>query len=146
MAEQARELGVPVRELFGRLLAHGVLPVSALTCQVISNVPAAILLSQFTDRFRELLIGANIGTTCTVLIGAIGGIPAKKQTAASSLVFNTATALAVVPLLPLFFHPLAWHERRRLDSLAEDAGDAAAADLLGRGGNRAALNHTDEDL
>ena len=39
----------PVRELFGRLLAHGVLPVSALTCQVISNVPAAILLSQFTD-------------------------------------------------------------------------------------------------
>ena len=51
-----------------------------------------------------VVIGANIGTTVTVLIGAIGGIPAKKQTAASSLVFNTATALAVVPLLPLFFH------------------------------------------
>ena len=51
-----------------------------------------------------MVIGANIGTTVTVLIGAIGGIPAKKQTAASSLVFNTATALAVVPLLPLFFH------------------------------------------
>ncbi len=57
----------PVRELFGRLLAHGVLPVSALTCQVISNVPAAILLSQFTDRFRELLIGANIGGTGTLI-------------------------------------------------------------------------------
>ena len=51
-----------------------------------------------------VVIGANIGTTVTVLIGAIGGIPAKKQTAVSSLVFNTLTALAVVPLLPLFFH------------------------------------------
>ena len=57
----------PVRELFGRLLAHGVLPVSALTCQVISNVPAAILLSQFTDRFRELLIGVNIGGAGTLI-------------------------------------------------------------------------------
>ncbi|HUD43409.1 MAG TPA: M56 family metallopeptidase [Dokdonella sp.] len=36
-------------------------------------------------------------------------------------------------LLPLFFHPLAWHARRRLESLAEDACDAAAADLLGSG-------------
>ncbi len=36
-------------------------------------------------------------------------------------------------LLPLFFHPLAWHAHRRLESLAEDACDAAAADLLGSG-------------
>ena len=32
----------PVRELFRKLLAHGVMPVAALTSQVISNVPAAI--------------------------------------------------------------------------------------------------------
>ncbi len=51
-----------------------------------------------------VVIGANIGTTAWCFIGAIGGIPAKKQTAVSSLVFNTLTALAVVPLLPLFFH------------------------------------------
>lgn len=36
-------------------------------------------------------------------------------------------------LLPLFFHPFAWFARRRLESLAEDACDAAAADLLGSG-------------
>ncbi|ANB17584.1 M56 family metallopeptidase [Dokdonella koreensis] len=36
-------------------------------------------------------------------------------------------------LLPLFFHPLAWHARRRLESLAEDACDATAAALLGSG-------------
>jgi beta-lactamase regulating signal transducer with metallopeptidase domain len=35
--------------------------------------------------------------------------------------------------LPLFFHPLAHHARRRLDALAEDACDARAAQLLGSG-------------
>ncbi|MGE4560927.1 MAG: Na/Pi cotransporter family protein, partial [Desulfobulbus sp.] len=48
-----------------------------------------------------LVIGANVGTTVTVLLGAIGGIPAKKQTAVSSLIFNAVTALVVFPLLPL---------------------------------------------
>ena len=33
-----------VRVLFARLLSHGTMLVSALTCQIISNVPAAILL------------------------------------------------------------------------------------------------------
>ncbi|MBW8367863.1 MAG: hypothetical protein K0M70_08400 [Arenimonas sp.] len=36
-------------------------------------------------------------------------------------------------LLPLFFHPLAWHARHRLEALAEDACDARAAQLLGSG-------------
>lgn len=34
---------------------------SALTSQVISNVPAAVLLSHFTDAWQPLLIGVNIG-------------------------------------------------------------------------------------
>ena len=34
---------------------------SLLFSQVISNVPAALLLSGFTDRARELLLGVNIG-------------------------------------------------------------------------------------
>lgn len=36
-------------------------------------------------------------------------------------------------LLPLFFHPLAWHARHRLEALAEDACDARAMQLLGSG-------------
>ena len=36
-------------------------------------------------------------------------------------------------LLPLFFHPLAWRARHRLEALAEDACDARAAQLLGSG-------------
>lgn len=33
----------------------------ALTSQVISNVPSAIFLSAFTDNYRDLLIGTNLG-------------------------------------------------------------------------------------
>ena len=32
-----------------------------MSCQIISNVPSAILLSQFTNNYRALLIGVNIG-------------------------------------------------------------------------------------
>ncbi len=56
-----------VREFFGRLLSKNTLAFSALSCQVISNVPTAILLSQFTDNYRELLMGVNIGGTGTLI-------------------------------------------------------------------------------
>ena len=57
----------PVREFFSGLLAQNTLVFSALSCQFISNVPSAILLSQFTDNYRELLIGVNIGGTGTLI-------------------------------------------------------------------------------
>lgn len=57
----------PVRTLFRQLLAHGAMPVAALTSQVISNVPAAILLSQFTDDYPALLVGVNIGGAGTLM-------------------------------------------------------------------------------
>ena len=56
-----------VRELFSGLLARNTLLFSTLSCQVISNVPSAILLSQFTDNYRELLIGVNIGGVGTLI-------------------------------------------------------------------------------
>lgn len=36
-------------------------------CQVMSNVPATILLSSFTENFRELVVGANIGGLGTLI-------------------------------------------------------------------------------
>ncbi|MBO4354319.1 MAG: citrate transporter [Clostridia bacterium] len=57
----------PVREFFGGLLSANTLVFSALSCQFISNVPSAILLSQFTENYRELLIGVNIGGTGTLI-------------------------------------------------------------------------------
>ena len=56
-----------VRELFSNLLEKNTLVVSALSCQVISNVPSAILLSQFTDNYADLLVGVNIGGTGTLI-------------------------------------------------------------------------------
>ncbi len=50
-----------VEALLRRLLAGRELLVGALTSQVISNVPAALLLSRFTEAGRELLLGVNIG-------------------------------------------------------------------------------------
>ena len=57
----------PVRVLFARLLSHGTMLVSALTCQIISNVPAAILLSRFTQDARALLVGVNVGGAGTLV-------------------------------------------------------------------------------
>lgn len=56
-----------VRALFARLLSHGTMLISALTCQIISNVPAAILLSRFTQDARALLVGVNVGGAGTLV-------------------------------------------------------------------------------
>ncbi len=56
-----------VRALFSKLLAKDTLLVSALSCQVISNVPSAILLSQFTDNYKALLLGVNVGGVGTLI-------------------------------------------------------------------------------
>ena len=56
-----------VRELFSNLLEKNTLIVSTLSCQVISNVPSAILLSQFTNNYADLLVGVNIGGTGTLI-------------------------------------------------------------------------------
>ena len=53
------------------LLAQGMegsaLMVSAATSQVISNVPAAVLLSHFTGSWQALLIGVNVGGAGTLV-------------------------------------------------------------------------------
>lgn len=50
-----------VRDLFSFLLEKSTLIFSVLSCQFISNVPTSILLSEFTENYRDLLVGANIG-------------------------------------------------------------------------------------
>ena len=57
----------PVRALLSQLLEGNPLLVSALSCQMISNVPSAILLAQFTDAYPALLMGVNIGGTGTLI-------------------------------------------------------------------------------
>ena len=52
---------------FSKLLEINTLIVSAACCQVISNVPTAVLLSQFTENYRALLLGVNIGGVGTLI-------------------------------------------------------------------------------
>lgn len=56
-----------VRDLFVGLMDKSALVFSALSCQFISNVPSAILLSQFTENYRDLLLGVNIGGVGTLI-------------------------------------------------------------------------------
>nr|MBQ4318476.1 citrate transporter [Clostridia bacterium] len=56
-----------VSELIGGLLEKNTLPVSIASCQFISNVPSAILLSRFTEAWQPLLLGVNIGGTGTLI-------------------------------------------------------------------------------
>lgn len=56
-----------VRNFFSTLLSKNTLLFSALSCQFISNVPSAILLSQFTGNYAELLIGVNVGGVGTLI-------------------------------------------------------------------------------
>ena len=56
-----------VREFFSLLLEKSTLLVSIISCQFISNVPSAILLSQFTGNYADLLVGVNIGGLGTII-------------------------------------------------------------------------------
>ncbi|MBE7054860.1 MAG: citrate transporter [Ruminococcaceae bacterium] len=56
-----------VQEILGFLLEKSTLLFSILSCQVISNVPSAILLSRFTENYTDLLLGVNIGGVGTLI-------------------------------------------------------------------------------
>ena len=56
-----------VKNLLDTLMQKNALLVSTLSCQGISNVPSAILLSQFTANYKPLLLGVNIGGVGTLI-------------------------------------------------------------------------------
>lgn len=56
-----------IREALRTLLYGREVLISFLSCQLISNVPAAVLLSEFTDRYDLLLAGVNIGGLGTLI-------------------------------------------------------------------------------
>ena len=72
-----------VREVLSRVLNGRELLISFLCSQMISNVPAAILLSGFTQEYRGLLQGVNIGGLGT-LIASLASLISYKFFAAES--------------------------------------------------------------
>lgn len=56
-----------MRDAIASILAGREMIVSFLCSQIISNVPAAVLLSGFTDHWKDLLLGVNIGGLGTLI-------------------------------------------------------------------------------
>ena len=96
-----------VSALLRRLLAGREYLVSLLTSQVISNVPAALLLSGFTEESRALLLGVNIGGLGTPIASLASLISLKLYSHAEGahtgryLLEFTAVNLALLLLLSL---------------------------------------------
>lgn len=71
----------PFRELVVRMIAGHERAAAIGISQVVSNVPAALLLSNFTDQWEQLIIGTNLGGLGT-LIASMASLISYKQVAA----------------------------------------------------------------
>ena len=100
---------VPVfQNLIQSVLAGHEELVAVVTSQFISNVPAALLLSGFTDHWQALIIGCNLGGLGT-LIASMASLISYKQIAAHRpdqrkrylISFTLCNVLLLVILLPL---------------------------------------------
>ncbi|MGB5506700.1 MAG: Na/Pi symporter [Sulfurovum sp.] len=85
----------------GFLLTALIQSSSAATAIVLSALYVHIL--NF-EQSAAMVIGTNIGTTVTAILGAIGGIPDKKRVAMAHFIFNFITATAAFLLLPFLTH------------------------------------------
>lgn len=99
-----------VHEFLSRVITDHEFLSGLLASQVISNVPAALLLSGFTDKWPALLIGVNIGGLGT-LIASLASLISYKQyikTADSKtgrylLIFTLYSIGFLAILVPLYF-------------------------------------------
>ncbi len=69
-----------VQTIFGSLVAENTLLFGVLSCQFISNVPSAILLSKFTENYAHLLVAVNIGGAGTLIASLASLITLKEYT------------------------------------------------------------------
>ena len=86
-----------VRDFIEPLLQQNTLFFSSLSCQCISNVPSAILLSQFTNNYQDLLIGVNIGGAGTLIASLASLITFKEY-----VKHNQGKTLKYIGLFSLF--------------------------------------------
>lgn len=84
------DYGLWVYLIVGTLLT-ALMQASAASIAVVLTALHSGLIS--FDIGIAMVIGANVGTTITVIIGSLGSIPAKKRVAASHLIFNIMTGI-----------------------------------------------------
>ena len=67
-----------IKEFISNIVVKNTLLAGIISCQFISNVPTAILLSKFTANYRELLISVNIGSL-GILISSLASLITLKE-------------------------------------------------------------------
>lgn len=80
---------------------------SATLAIILTAVNAKVI---FFSEGAAMVIGANIGTTVTILLGIIGAVQIKKQVAFSHVIFNVVTGIISFIMLPFFLHFVEWLE------------------------------------
>ena len=70
------------RDFLSSILEGNEMLVAIISSQIISNVPAALLLSGFTDKWTALIVGTNLGGLGT-LIASMASLISYKQLAAN---------------------------------------------------------------
>ena len=92
-----------VKNFLSSAIAGKELLSSVLVSQVISNVPAAILLSNFTQNYKDLLLGVNIGGLGTLIASLASVISykiyCKEENAKVGKYFGTFMLYNVIGLL-----------------------------------------------
>ena len=102
-----------------------------------SSAATAIVLSALYvnvisfEQAAAMVIGTNIGTTVTALLGALGGVPDKKRVAAAHFIFNFITAAAAFLLLPFLVEFLMSFKGLRNDPIISLALFHTIFNLLG---------------
>lgn len=80
---------------------------SATLAIILTAVNANVI---FFSEGAAMVIGANVGTTVTILLGVIGGVQIKKQVAFSHVIFNVVTGIIAFIILPFFLNLVEWLE------------------------------------
>ena len=83
-------------------LLTAIMQSSSATIAIILTMLNAELLA--FDEAAAMVIGANVGTSVTILLGAIGAVQVKKRVAYSHLVFNLITGILALALMPVLIY------------------------------------------
>lgn len=67
-----------IKEFIVNIINKNTLFAGIMSCQLISNVPTAIFLSQFTNNYKELLLSVNIGSL-GILISSLASLITIKE-------------------------------------------------------------------
>lgn len=90
-----------ISQILNQYVKNNELIVSVIVSQFVSNVPAAVLLSGFTDNYRDLLIGTNIGGLGTLIASMASLISYKFY--ANTKDSNTKKYLKIFTLLNVLY-------------------------------------------